>query len=1016
MGAHSVAPSEASASPRPGPRAVIRRKLAPPVLGDRMVERDRVTNRIHAHLRHANVLAVYAAAGSGKTTAVAMALRDLGRPVAWLSLDGTESAAGRLLLYIEAAVTPHAPGASGVATDALAAGILIGEATGLLAESLHGTGLVLVCDNAERIIDSEQALTVLSALARYAPADVGIVLVSRTALPLDTGSTGELSRVAELTGPELALDLEEAAEAARLSGRPTSDAAETMRVTGGWVAGVLFADGAAADAPSRLRDYLTTHVLSGLQDHEQRFLICTSMLDEVTVDDALALGLEDAPRIMASLRRRHLPATWPDDLTLIVSPQLRDHLQKLLAEENPGELKRLRLRHAWLLVRRGEQEEAVHAFLGVGAVDEAWAQAAEVLPQLIERMDFGPAARWLDELQTSARSLSPRIGAIVLRVAFALEQAGRGVELFERHGHRWAAELAADDPDGSGEALVLLTWCLWHAGRTADAEQVADLLPPGRTRDIAFTMIALSRDQPPPAFPAFATTRPGPLDGLLMRLAFLRGRLTGLDDRGAHGPWRSVLGVPWVIAGLRATGRIEQAMALYEAHRGDAQPLWLHSLDAVELMLDLGRGEDAWRALRHSRELVATTGSQIYRVQLQLMEAKVCLRLHHDPEAAHRALDEAETCGAGRHAFTRELAWLWRGLAFLLRHRDIEARDVLHRCVQSMRKADRMLEIPTAACYLAEAHWRLGDEDASDESAALAISVAQDRGSFHLLLTALADVPAVALRGADTESSPLSPWRELTASLANDRRITAAGRTPRLILEDLGRPELRLDGETVTPRLRKSVELLAYLLASPGHEASRSQLQTALFDSDNESAARSYLRQALYRLREVLPDDLTPALRGDRFCLPGPELVSSGATEVLAAFAQAGHQDGEARADTLTAALARTERGPYLHGLSGDWVEARRAELDEWVLRARLDLAKVASRLGRYREAILNADAVLRLDPYREQAWLLRITLAQASGNDDHVLALYQRYVATMRELAVPPSAQVHLLVTRLRS
>ena len=485
---------EASATPRPGPRAVIRRKLAPPVLGDRMVKRDRVTNRIHAHLRRANVLAVYAAAGSGKTTAVAMALRDLGRPVAWLSLDGTESAAGRLLLYIEAAVTPHAPGANGVATDALAAGILIGEATGLLAESLHGTGLVLVCDNAERIIDSEQALTVLSALARYAPADVGVVLISRTALPLDTGSTGELSRVAELTGPELALDLEEAAEAARLSGRPTSDAAETMRVTGGWVAGVLFADGAAADAPSRLRDYLTTHVLSGLPDHEQRFLICTSMLDEVTVDDALALGLEDAPRIMASLRRRHLPATWPDDRTLIVSPQLRDHLQKLLAEEDPGELKRLRLRHAWLLVRRGEQEEAVHAFLGVGAVDEAWAQAAEVLPQLIERMDFGPAARWLDELQTSARSLSPRIGAIVLRVAFALEQAGRGVELFARHGHRWVAELAADDPDGSGEALVLLTWCLWHAGRTADAEQVADLLPPGRTRDIAFTMIALSRD------------------------------------------------------------------------------------------------------------------------------------------------------------------------------------------------------------------------------------------------------------------------------------------------------------------------------------------------------------------------------------------------------------------------------------------------------------------------------------------------------------------------------------------
>jgi DNA-binding SARP family transcriptional activator len=227
---------------------------------------------------------------------------------------------------------------------------------------------------------------------------------------------------------------------------------------------------------------------------------------------------------------------------------------------------------------------------------------------------------------------------------------------------------------------------------------------------------------------------------------------------------------------------------------------------------------------------------------------------------------------------------------------------------------------------------------------------------------------------------------------------------------------LQLDGETVTPRLRKSVELLAYLLASPDHEAGRQELVDALFDSDNEAAGRSYLRQALYRLREVLPDDLSPTVRGDRFRLPGPDLVSSSAAEVLAAFAQADHQDKEARLDTLTVALARTERGTYLSGLSGDWVEARRDEIDEWIARARLDLAKVAFRLGRYREAIANVEAVLRLDPYREQAWLLRLTLAQASGNDDHVLALYQRYVATMEKLAVPPSAQVRRLVTRLRA
>lgn len=60
-------------------------------------------------------------------------------------------------------------------------------------------------------------------------------------------------------------------------------------------------------------------------------------------------------------------------------------------------------------------------------------------------------------------------------------------------------------------------------------------------------------------------------------------------------------------------------------------------------------------------------------------------------------------------------------------------------------------------------------------------------------------------------------------------------------------------------------------------------------------------------------------------------------------------------------------------------------------------------------------DEVLRVSPDREQAWQLAISLAHASGRDDTVLALYQRYMAAMRDLGVAPSAEVHRLVTRLR-
>jgi ATP/maltotriose-dependent transcriptional regulator MalT len=49
-------------------------------------------------------------AGAGKTTAVAAAVRTLTRPAAWLTLDWTDAAPGRLVRYLEAALAAQLPG------------------------------------------------------------------------------------------------------------------------------------------------------------------------------------------------------------------------------------------------------------------------------------------------------------------------------------------------------------------------------------------------------------------------------------------------------------------------------------------------------------------------------------------------------------------------------------------------------------------------------------------------------------------------------------------------------------------------------------------------------------------------------------------------------------------------------------------------------------------------------------------------------------------------------------------
>ncbi|MFE2540605.1 BTAD domain-containing putative transcriptional regulator [Actinacidiphila glaucinigra] len=995
---------------------MIRRKLATPEPGDNIVRRDRLSQRIRFLIDHHPVVTVCASAGGGKTTAVALALRNLDRPVAWLSLDGTEQSPGRLLVYLEAAVEPHVHDAPRAATDALHNGIQVGEAAGLLAESLQGSRLILVCDNVERITDDEESIVVLSALARYLPAAVNLVLISRAGIPLDIGSMSDISRVGELGEEDLAFDAGETAAALRLIGRSDVDVQGVVDNTSGWVAGVLFEGWRTVEVagrkPNALREYLSANTLRTLSATERAFLLRTSALAEISVADAVALGQTDAARLMARLQSKRLPVTWSKDGTrLTPHPQFRELLaEELIRTEDPETVRRLHQLHAELLVQQGEWEEAVDSLLRLGDAEAAWRHAAVALPDVIARMNFSSAARWLDSLDATSRTPTPGVGIAVLRVSFALEQCQRGIELLERHGYGW---LPGPDSPHFEEALLLATWCLWHSGRLEEAHTLAERLPTGCAREAADNLLALADGTSPP-FPGYSPTPSATVDGMLMRIGYLRGRLNGLDRPTGPDPRRTVLGAPWVIAGLRATGRLEEAMQMYEVRREAWQPPWLHAFDAVDLMIDLGRGNDARAALERGCRLIAETGSRLYRFFGHLSEAKLYLRLHQDTEAADRALAEAEAGGAAEYAFSRELCQLWRGYSLLLRNHNVEACAELEACVDGMRRGDRRLELATAAAYLAEAYWRVGREDSSDAAAELALSEATAQGSQHLLLSALTDVPAVAVREADASPTRMSRWHELTATLSSQAPLRVAARAPRLVLEEFGEPILTVDGQQSTLRLSKSMELLSYLLGA-GQEVSRQELLSSLFDNRNEAAGRNYLRVSLHRLREVLPEDLVPQQDGDRLYFGRPDLVCGTAQVVLDSLVQADHQDGEIRLRSITEALARADRGPYLAPLSSDWVEQRRSEISERVTSGRIEAAKLAFQLSRYREARQLVNDALKVNPYREQAWQLAISLAHASGGDDSVLAVYQRYTARMREFGVAPSAEVRRLVAQLR-
>ncbi|MEA2179956.1 MAG: hypothetical protein QOG77_3253, partial [Solirubrobacteraceae bacterium] len=562
----------------------------------------------------------------------------------------------------------------------------------------------------------------------------------------------------------------------------------------------------------------------------------------------------------------------------------------------------------------------------------------------------------------------------------------------------------------------MMAWCLWHVGRIEEAVAVIGMTPPSPEADVVRYLLRLVRHEPAGAPDPPPEPSGGPLDALIMRVHYAHGRLPDVHHAPASS-WAAAVDTPWRIGALRAMGRTEQALELYRAAPPAAwSPAWTHGIVGAELMIDLGDVDQAREVLARGRALILETGSVVFEMLNRLIEAKLELRLARDPDAALAILDRLEERGdARRYDFIEEQLETWRGLALLLSSPDADAVEPLTSAVASMRRSGRILELPTAAALLAEAHWRRGDEEAADRAADLALEAAASQGSNHHLLLALADFPAVVARRLDAEPGGDSPWHAIGRALmvrgvALDVRVATGVR-----VIDLGRPAIEVDGREVRPRIAKSVALLAYLATAPGHEADRAELLDALFDGRADESARAYLRQAVHRLREVLPDGVGPSFDGSRLRFGAPVALSGDAARVEALLAEAARLQGEERLTALLDAVALLDRGAYLEGVEAPWVAERREQLEGLRADARLEAGHLAFAAGRYAEAGALAEAALGEDPYRESAWRLVMRVAGAVGDEDGVIAGYRRCAETLDVLGTRPSDATQQLLTHLR-
>jgi DNA-binding SARP family transcriptional activator len=986
-------------------------KTTVPSLPERLVARPRLVGRLVELIESHRLVAVLATAGAGKTTAVVEAAARVGRPVAWLTLDDAEAAPGRLLTYLQAAVRRALPATGELVADALAAGVTHAEAAALLAEAMPDEQVTMVIDELERLAAAPDAIDVVAGFIRYAPERATVVLVGRQDVLQDLGARVGLQHVARVEDRDLAFSRDEVQDALALRGLQGVDPSDVVEATGGWAAGVLFEDWRTDGTPGRpagendpLAGYLGDQILDALPADEREFLVVTSLLRDIDAHAARALGQHAVEELLARLADRYLPVTWlQEGRVLRCHPRFRDHLRNVLARRDPAAVRDLRRRHGRALAADGNDEEAVNELLDIDCVHDACAPAVRALPAIVARQDVALASAWLKCFEQAGLADDPGLLRARLSLAITVEAFGRAVDAADR--------LRAVGSPAQGDERALAAWGYWHVGRLDDARAMLDQAPSDQVGQVVSYLFSLVDDHPPELIPQ---PTGGPLDPLLLRIMYARGRLAEVRDAPVS-DWMP--GGRERISTYRALGELERTREMLATPPGVVQNLRTEGTAAAELLIDLGQEAEAREALLRGRAKLVRSGSFVFDVISRLLAAKLELRLRADAPRALGILRGAETVGpTRRYGHLAEQVDLWTGYAHLLLGEDALALERLRGAVASMRAADRILELPTAAVYLAETEWRAGspDVDAADAAADVALEAARRQGSLHLLFQALEDVPAVLARRLDSESEVDGPWHEVARSLRARRRSTEATVGPHVHLRDFGPGVVLVDGVPQRARIAKTYALLAYLLRA-SEIVSREELLDALFDGRSDASARAYLRQAIHGLRQLLPDPEELVAEATGLTLRERGRFESDSFLLEARLDTAARISGVRRYEAVAEALKVTDRGAFLSTVDCAWVQQRRAELAGLIADARIGMAVGAFEDSRFDLAEPVLRRVVAEDPYRERGWRLLMRMAAARGAEDELIELYRQCELVLRDVGLEPSEPTRSLLAGLR-
>jgi LuxR family transcriptional regulator, maltose regulon positive regulatory protein len=396
-------------------------------------------------------------AGFGKTTLLGDWARSSERPVVWLSLDGGDNDPARFWRYVAAALDQVRSGIDqrvaallrGLEPASLEAvvTVVINELAGLPEE------LTLILDD-YHLIEAAPIHHTLGVLLDRMPAQLRLVLASRTDPPLPLARLRARGQLAELRATDLRFTAEETTallEDAMGVALPAASLGALVARTEGWAAGLQLAAlslqaetnpaGFVATFSGSHRyvlDYLTEEVLARQPERLVRFLLQTSVLDRLSGElcDAVT-GRSDSQQLLEQVERANLFLVPLDEVRgwWRYHHLFADLLRARLHQDRPERVPGLHRAAAAWHEDHGLVDDAVRHALAAGDTDWAARLVERHVEALYRRSETATLQRWFAALPDQRIRSRPRLCLVLAtgaNIAGRLEEVERLVADAER--------------------------------------------------------------------------------------------------------------------------------------------------------------------------------------------------------------------------------------------------------------------------------------------------------------------------------------------------------------------------------------------------------------------------------------------------------------------------------------------------------------------------------------------------------------------------------------------------------